>query len=131
MVNDSEPAPESPAGVAADAALLSRKRPEDMGPDETEGLNIVESCQSIWLFNEADQLFTKMARGSIRDSNVAEWRAYDRLLFHPRSDAFIVFLDAANTRVLRSWRHREPCPHCGGEVTSEMSVDDLREALDS
>ena len=132
MVNDSElPASKAGVRVAADGSLLSRERSEDVGPIETEGLRVVESCQSIWLFNEADRLFTKAARGSIRDSNAVEWRPYDRLVFHPRTDAFIVFLDAANTRVLRSWRHREPCPHCGGEVTSEMSVNDLREALDS
>ena len=37
-------------------------------------------------------------------------------------------LNAEGTRLLRSWRHVEHCPQCGGEVTAELSLDELRAA---
>jgi hypothetical protein len=82
------------------------------------------------MFNESERLYCRVARGDLGGHLVPDWRNYDRLVLHPLSDAFVVFLDPANTRVLRSWRHQEPCPRCGGEVTSEMSVVDLIEELD-
>ena len=131
MVNDSEP-PASEVVVELDSkgVLLSRERSERLAAVADESLTIVDSCQSVWMFNENEHLFCRVARGTLRDSKELEWREYDRLMLHPRSDAFVVFLDVANTRVLRSWRHREPCSRCGGEVTSEMSVQDLLEVLD-
>lgn len=131
VVNDSEPpALEALVGIDSEGALLSRQRPEELEPPSSDGLTIVESCQSVWMFHEEDHQFCRVARGTLRDANDLDWRTYDRLMLHPRSDAFVVFLDVANTRVLRSWRHREPCTRCGGEVTSEMSVQDLLEVLD-
>lgn len=130
MVNDAEP-PAKESVLKPEGSLLSRRRPAQSEAVTTDELLVVESCQSVWMFNELDHLYCRMPRGTLKDANDQEWRAYDRLILHPRSDAFVVFLDAANTRVLRSWRHREPCTRCGGEVTSEMSVQDLLEVLDN
>ena len=38
-------------------------------------------------------------------------------------------LNPEGTRLLRSWRHVEHCPQCGGEATAELSVDELRSAV--
>jgi hypothetical protein len=30
--------------------------------------------------------------------------------------------------LLRSWRHLDHCAQCGGEATSELTIDELRAA---
>lgn len=129
-MNDSEP-PAQESVLEPEGSLLSRRRPAGSDSVTTDELLVVESCQSVWMFNELDHVYCRMPRRTLKDANDQDWRPYDRLILHPRTDAFVVFLDAANTRVLRSWRHREPCTRCGGEVTSEMSVQDLLEVLDN
>ncbi len=42
------------------------------------------------------------------------------------SESFVVLLNPEGTRLLRSWRHVEHCAQCGGEATSELSINDLR-----
>ena len=54
------------------------------------------------------------------------WRAYHDLQLDPDSDAFVVTLDEAGTRMLRSWRHRVGvCSQCGATGTEELSVADI------
>lgn len=86
---------------------------------------VIESCHSTWLFDTEDRRFCRVLKGVGR--NVAtEWRPYHQLMLDERSDAFVVFLDAARTRLLRSWRHTDHCKECGGDVTAELSLADLR-----
>ena len=40
----------------------------------------------------------------------------------------VVLLNPEGTRLLRSWRHVEHCPQCGGNQTAELSLDELRGA---
>jgi hypothetical protein len=95
---------------------------------QAEGFYVLQSCHSTWLFDTTDHRFCRVLRGSqFASSSVAtDWRSYDRLVLSPDSDAFVVFLDASGTKILRSWRHTAHCDQCGGEVTAEMSLADLR-----
>ncbi|MCU1491653.1 MAG: hypothetical protein JWM85_3058 [Acidimicrobiaceae bacterium] len=88
---------------------------------------VLESCHSTWLFDTAEHRFCRVLKGPRIEASVAtEWRHYDRLVLHPDSDAFVVFLDASGTRLLRSWRHTAQCDQCGGNATAELSLADLR-----
>jgi len=90
---------------------------------------VIESCHSTWLFDTADRRFCRVLRNSAFPAAVAtDWRPYDRLVVEERTDAFVVFLDASGTRLLRSWRHTAGCVHCDRDVTAEMSLGDLRRA---
>jgi hypothetical protein len=44
------------------------------------------------------------------------------------SESFVVLLNPEGTRLLRSWRHLDHCAQCGGEATSELTIDELRAA---
>ncbi|MCU1495625.1 MAG: hypothetical protein JWO62_3389 [Acidimicrobiaceae bacterium] len=88
---------------------------------------VLESCHSTWLFDPVEHRFCRVLKGPRVVSSVAtQWRPYDHLVLHPDSDAFVVFLDSSGTRLLRSWRHTAHCDQCGGEVTAELSLEDLR-----
>jgi hypothetical protein len=88
---------------------------------------VVESCHSTWLFDETDRRFSRIVKGVREGPRVmTAWRPYDRLVLTHNSDAFVVFLDPTGTRLLRSTRHTAHCERCGGEVTAEMSLEDLR-----
>ena len=88
---------------------------------------VIESCHSTWLFDAVDRRFCRVLRTSAETTSVTtDWRPYDRLVVEDGTDAFIVILDASGTRLLRSWRHVQHCRHCGGDVTAELSVEDLR-----
>jgi hypothetical protein len=92
-----------------------------------EGFMVLESCHSTWLFDTGKHRFRRVLKGSLGDASVStEWRAYHRLVLHPESDAFVVFLDASGTRLLRSWRHTAHCDQCGGDAASGRSLEDLR-----
>jgi hypothetical protein len=117
----------TPAGASRpDLAVLELLG--SVGAEEApEQFLVLESCHSTWLFDTTEHRFCRVLKGPRLDASVAtEWRHYDRLVLHPNSDAFVVFLDASGTRLLRSWRHTARCEQCGGNVTAEMSLDDLR-----
>ncbi len=90
-------------------------------------LLLVESCHSTWLFDTGHRQYRRVLKGLDLDPRRAStsWRPYYRLDMDERTDAFVVILNEAGNRLARSWRHHEPCPHCAGEVTEELSVDDL------
>jgi hypothetical protein len=58
-----------------------------------------------------------------------EWTPYYRLELDPASGACSVGLNADDTRVLRSWLHADPCRHCAGDQTGEISLEALRRVL--
>ena len=113
-----------------DPALGARLLPSHKGATAPlgagEDVRVIESCHSIWLFDDAGKRFCRISRDAHSASTPLEWRTFDRLVLHPLSDAFVVFLDSSSTSMLRSWRHQDPCNRCGGEVTMEMSLEDLR-----
>jgi hypothetical protein len=97
--------------------------------NDSAGLVTVESCHSTWLFDEANSRFRRTVKGLRLGGTVStDWRPYDHLVLDDRSDAFIVFLDACGTRLLRSWRHLGPCDHCGDRRTEEISIDAVKAA---
>jgi hypothetical protein len=94
---------------------------------DTSGLLVVDSCHSTWLFDVSAQRFRRILKGLDVDPALAatDWRPYDRLEFSEGSDSFIVLLNEAGTRRIRSWRHVDGCEQCEGERTSELSVEDV------
>lgn len=96
-------------------------------PSEGEFL-VLDSCHSTWLFDEANHRFRRVLKGLDVDPSLAatDWRAYERLEMAEGSEAFVVILNASGTRRIRSWRHVSGCEQCEGEMTSELSLEDLR-----
>ena len=82
----------------------------------------VDSCHSRWEFDTERQRFRRVLRGPELELRTVttEWRPYHQLQIDEESDSFVVVLNEAGTRMLRSWRHLEgSCPNCGvttGEV---------------
>ena len=92
---------------------------------------VFESCHSTWLFDTRDLRFRRVLKGVIVGEHAVttQWHRYYRLEVDPSSEAFTVFLDPDGTRLLRSWRHTHDCSQCGGHVTAELSIDELRRAV--
>jgi hypothetical protein len=89
---------------------------------------VLDSCHSTWLFDVAGRRFRRVLKGLDADPSLTttDWRPYERLEFVEGSQAFVVILNPAGTRRIRSWRHVDGCKHCDGEQTSELSIEDLR-----
>jgi hypothetical protein len=92
-------------------------------------VRVLESCHSIWIFEPERMRFRRVPRGTRLDmpSPESDWTPYYRLEVEPSSGAFAVALNESGTRVLRSWLHIEPCRHCSGDQTEELSVDAIRD----
>jgi hypothetical protein len=92
---------------------------------------IFESCHSTWIFDTEEMRF----RRTLKDIEVGhqsvstDWRPYFRLQVDPLSETFTVFLNADESRMIRSWRHTHDCVQCGGHVTAELSLEDIRRAV--
>jgi hypothetical protein len=115
--------------VASEVAGGALAEVVDLGDERAapERFVVVESCHSTWLFDTVDRRFCRVPRNSAQPSAVAsDWRLYDRLVVENRTGAFVVFLDRLGTRLLRSWRHTADCVHCDRDVTTEMSLGELR-----
>ncbi len=97
---------------------------------DPEHLLVLESCHSTWVFDTESMRFRRILKGLDLDAHQAStaWRPYFGIELDPFTESFVVLLNADGTRLLRSWRHVEYCSQCGGEVTGEFSVDDLRSA---
>ncbi|MGH9298304.1 MAG: hypothetical protein ACRDZT_00125 [Acidimicrobiales bacterium] len=89
---------------------------------------VLDSCHSTWLFDVAGRRFRRVLKGLDVDPALAatDWRPFERLELSEGSEAFVVVLNAAGTRRIRSWRHVDGCEQCEGEQTSELSLEDLR-----
>ncbi len=94
---------------------------------------VLESCHSTWLFDTRRMRFRRILKGLNLDARNAStaWRPYFGLELDQYSESFVVMLNAEGSRLLRSWRHVEHCPQCGGEATAELSLDELRAAAAS
>jgi hypothetical protein len=82
------------------------------------------------LFDTEGMRFRRILKGLDLDARNAStaWRPYFGLELDPVSESFVVLLNPEGTRLLRSWRHVEHCPQCGGDATVELSIDQLRAA---
>jgi hypothetical protein len=91
-----------------------------------------ESCHSTWLFDTHNLRFCRTLKGlTVGERPITtQWRRYYGLVVDPHSEAFTVLLDSAGTRLLRSWRHTDDCSQCGGHVTAELSIDEIRRGMD-
>ena len=92
--------------------------------------SFLESCHSTWIFDTDRMRFRRVLKGLALDSHATTtaWRAYYGLEVDPISESFVVLLNPEGTRLLRSWRHVQQCPQCGGNQTAELSIDELRSA---
>jgi hypothetical protein len=102
-----------------------------MGPNaqaDSAGFLVVDSCHSTWLFDASAGRFRRILKGLDVDPALAatDWRPYVRLELSEDSEAFVVVLNDAGTRRIRSWRHVDGCEQCEGEQTTELSVEDIR-----
>lgn len=91
---------------------------------------VLESCHSTWLFDTERMRFRRILKGVEMESRHAAtgWRPYYGLDVDPLSESFVVRLNPEGTRLLRSWRHVDRCSQCGGQATTELSLDELRSA---
>ncbi|MDA8073195.1 MAG: hypothetical protein M0Z82_16750 [Actinomycetota bacterium] len=94
---------------------------------------VLESCHSTWLFDPERMRFRRILKGLESESHqtATGWRPYFGLDIDPLSESFVVRLNPEGTRLLRSWRHVDHCAQCGGEATTELSLDDLQSAARS
>ena len=90
----------------------------------------LDSCHSRWEFDEGGHRFRRVLRGPDFELRTVttEWRPYYGLHVDQESDSFVVVLNEAGTRMLRSWRHVEgECPNCG-YPTGEVIAQDVKSA---
>jgi len=92
-------------------------------------LIVIESCWSTWLFDEEHHRFRRMLKGPRIDRVFTDWRSYDHIIVHDSTVAFLVFLDAAGTRILRSKRHDGRCSCGGRDRAAEPSPADLQDLV--
>jgi hypothetical protein len=95
-----------------------------------DSIFVLESCHSTWIFDSEKLRFRRILKGLSLDAHAATtaWRAYFGLEIDPISESFVVLLNPEGTRLLRSWRHVEQCPQCGGNQTAELSLEELKGA---
>jgi hypothetical protein len=87
---------------------------------------VIESCNSTWVFDAAGKRFRRVPKGTPLDlpTSAADWETYVKLEVDVDSDAFLVTLNEAGTRLLRSYRHTDPCAQCDpGDATTELSLE--------
>jgi hypothetical protein len=88
-------------------------------------LKVLRSCHSTWYFDPERRRFQRVPHG-IDVAPEGEWAPYHRLEIDT-SGSFMVSLNDEETRLLRSWVHCEPCPHCqSGDRTEELKLQPLR-----
>ena len=90
---------------------------------------VIESCHSTWIIDLDQHRFRRVVKGLASNPTSTEWQPCFGVEIDPHSESFVVILNEDGTRLLRSWRHVEHCSQCGGEATSELSLRDLRSAI--
>jgi hypothetical protein len=104
-------------------------------PQHRAGNNAVqaiESCNSTWLFDSDRGRFRRVPKGSSIDvpAPPEEWQRYYSLELDADTGAFVVTLNENGTRLLRSYRHTTPCPHCDANPTTELSLEAVKHGGD-
>ena len=92
---------------------------------------VFESCHSTWLFDTEAMRFRRILKGVEANAHpvATQWRDFHGLELDEESESFTVLLNPEHTKLLRSWRHTHNCTQCGGNVTAELSLEDLQAAL--
>lgn len=87
--------------------------------------HLVESCHSVWVFDNERRRFRRVPRGTpVGIPSPGDWQPYHRFELDPETGAFAVTLNREGTRLLRSRVHVDPCPRCGtGDRTAEVVLD--------
>jgi hypothetical protein len=88
----------------------------------------LDSCHSQWVFDTERLRYRRVLKepGLRVHPTMTEWAPYSELHLDEHSDSFVVVLNEAGTRMLRSWRHTEGvCDQCGDTGTVELSADDI------
>jgi hypothetical protein len=98
------------------------------GDRPANDLHIIESCNSTWLFDAPRMRFRRVPKGTAIDvpAPPEEWERYYSLELEADSGAFIVTLNENGTRMLRSYQHTVPCPHCDANATAELSLEAVK-----
>lgn len=93
----------------------------------------IESCHSTWIFDTDRMRFRRILKGTEVGGRpvVTGWRSYSRLEDPPNSETFTVYLNPAGTRMIRSWRHAADCAQCNEHLTTAMSLEKVRAAINS
>jgi hypothetical protein len=103
--------------------------PESLG-DRRAGsdVQVIESCNSTWLFDASRSRFRRVPKGISLDvpAPADEWQRYYSLEIDDDTGAFVVALNESGTRLLRSYRHVMPCPHCDANQTTEVSLEAVK-----
>jgi hypothetical protein len=88
---------------------------------------VIESCHSTWVVDLEHARFKRILKAADASTlATTAWRDCYGVEIDPNSESFVVMLNPEGTRLLRSWRHVEHCAQCGGEATSELSINELR-----
>jgi hypothetical protein len=92
---------------------------------------IVESCHSTWIFDSDHKRFRRILKDIefAHRSVTTEWRPYYEFQIDPQTNTFTIFLNAAGTLLIRSWLHTEDCVQCGSHVTTQLSLAEVRDAV--
>lgn len=92
---------------------------------------VFESCHATWVFEMESMRFRRILKGiEVDGAAVATgWRSFYGLDFDETSEVFRVRLNPEGTKLIQSWRHTSDCRQCGGHVTTELSLEDLRAVL--
>jgi hypothetical protein len=99
----------------------------------SNAVQAIESCNSTWLFDADRTRFRRVPKGASIDTPAPpeEWQLYYSLELDDDTGAFVVTLNENGTRLLRSYRHQVPCPHCDVNPTTELSLEAVKHAGDS
>ncbi|HMK63140.1 MAG TPA: hypothetical protein VK386_05935 [Acidimicrobiales bacterium] len=85
----------------------------------------IESCHSTWFFDPVRMRFRRVVKGLGEPWAATQWRPYYGLALEETSATFVITLDAAGRRFVRSWRHPPDCAECGEHPTAELALDAL------
>jgi hypothetical protein len=92
---------------------------------------VLESCHSTWIF-DADRMRFRRVLKDIEFAHqpvTTDWRPYHQLQIDLLAETFTVVLNANGSRLIRSWLHTGDCVQCGGLVTAELSLAEVRDAV--
>ena len=84
----------------------------------------VDSCHSLWLLDRDQQRYCRLPAGSKADRSALEGAWEPLYGVEVEADgAYVLALNRSRSRLLRFWRHADPCPHCAAERTEEFALE--------
>lgn len=88
----------------------------------------VDSCHSTWMLDTERRRYCRLPAGVKVERTALEgmWEPYFGLEMD-EGGAYVLALNESGSRLLRFWRHTDPCPHCAGDRTEELALEATRE----